>query len=221
MLRNDKRHPPARTSPNQAGVFIRRTGVTECGLSDDEIRKLDRDLRILIATNGTLTRILNVVADDEIAVEVVKQEIHHLAPNVPEFEPFVIGRVLQRQSVLKGRSSGNLLVAAESLIAVDLLPPAVITRLTNTDSPIGEITAASCLETFKEPAKVWIAESPGWLALAGYRDPRPSAVVRRYRIIAGGQPVIVITEYFLRNEFHNALSEAPDHWQHAQDTRYK
>ena len=173
-------------------------------LSGDDIRKLDRDLRILIATNGTLTRILNVVADDEIVVEVVKQQIHHVAPNVPDLEQFAIGRVLQRHSVLRGRSSGSPFVAAESLIAVDLLPPAIMTSLTKTDSPIGEVTAASGLETFKEPAKVWIAELPDWLALAGYRHSRPRTVVRRYRIITGGQPVIVITEYFLRNEFPDA-----------------
>lgn len=195
--------------------------MTVCGLSDDEIRKLDRDLRILIATNGTLTRILSVVADDEIVVQVINQEIHHLAPNIDEFEPFMSGRVLRRRSLLRGRRSGSPFVAAESLIAIDLLPPEVITTLTNTDSPIGEVTAASCLETYKEPAEVWIAESPDWLALTEYGDPRPSTVVRRYRIIADGQPVIVITEYFLRNEFHNAPSEAPGHWQHAQDTRHK
>jgi len=50
--------------------------MTECILSDEEIRKLNRDLRILIATNGALTRILNVVADDEIVVQIIKQQIH-------------------------------------------------------------------------------------------------------------------------------------------------
>ncbi|MGB8206603.1 MAG: chorismate--pyruvate lyase, partial [Mycobacterium sp.] len=37
--------------------------MTACFLSDEDIRKLDRDLRILIATNGTLSRILTVVAN--------------------------------------------------------------------------------------------------------------------------------------------------------------
>jgi chorismate--pyruvate lyase len=175
--------------------------MTECFLSAEEVRKLDRDLRILIATNGTLTRILNVVANDEIVVQIVTQQIHPVAPKISELGQLPSGRVLQRRIVLKGRSSGNPFVAAESLIAIDLLPPAIMTSLTKTNRPVGEVMAASCLETFKEAPKVWIGESPGWLAHAGYQNSRPRTVSRQYRIITGGQPVFIITEYFLRNVF--------------------
>jgi chorismate lyase len=184
--------------------------MTECFLSDDEIRKLNRDLRILIATNGTLTRILNVVADDEIVVQIIKQQIHQVSPKIPELGQLPSGRVLQRHIILKGRSSGNPFVAAESLIGIDLLPPAITTSLTKTDCPIGEVIAASCLETFKEAAKVWIGELPGWVALAGYQNSQPRSVGRGYRIISGGQPVLIITEYFLRHLFQAAPGEEPD-----------
>lgn len=60
--------------------------MTECFLSDQEIRKLNRDLRILIAANGTLTRGLNIVADDEVIVQIVKQRIHDVSPKLSEFE---------------------------------------------------------------------------------------------------------------------------------------
>jgi chorismate lyase len=191
--------------------------MTECILSDEEIRKLNRDLRILIATNGTLTRILSVLADDEIVVQIVRQQIHDAAPKIPELEHSAIGRVLQRDILLKGRSSGNPFVAAESLIAVDLLPPAITTSLTQTHRPIGEVMAASCIETFKEEAKVWIGDLPGWLALDGYENSRTRTVARRYRIIAGEQPVIIITEYFLRSVFQDAPREELDRCQHSND----
>jgi chorismate lyase len=178
--------------------------MTECTLSDEEIRKLNRDLRILIATNGTLTRILSVVANDEIVVQIVNQQILNGAANAPEVEQLPSGRVLQRNILLKGQSSGSPFVAAESLIAIDLLPPTIMTGLTKTEHPIGEVMAASCLETFKEEAKVWISELPGWLALTGYQNSRPRTVARRYRVIADRQPVIIITEYFLRNVFQDA-----------------
>lgn len=176
----------------------------ECFLPDEEIRKLNSDLRILIACDGTLTRILGIVANDEIVVQIFEQQVHGMAPRIPDLEQLPSGRVLQRQILLKGRSSGHPFVAAESLIAVDLLPPAITTSLTNTERPIGEIMAASCLETFKEAAKVWIGQPPGWLALAGYQNSEPRIVARRYRVISGGQPVIVITEYFLQNVFQDA-----------------
>jgi len=191
--------------------------MPECFLSDGEIRKLDRDLRILIATDGTLTRILKVVANDEIVVHIIKQQIHDVAPKIPELDQLPSGRVLQRHILLKGRNSGNPFVAAESLIAIDLLPPAILTSLTKTDRSIGEVMAASCLETFKERAHVWIGEFPGWLALAGYQNSRLRTVARRYRIITGGQPVLIITEYFLWNVFQDAPCKEPDRCQHSND----
>src|SRR5437588_11698731 len=132
--------------------------MTECILCDEEIRKLDRDLRILIATNGTLTRILSVVTNDEIVVQIIKQKIHRFAPEMTELEDSASGRILERRILLKGRSSGKPFVAAESLIAIDRLPPVIMTSLTKTDRPIGEVMAASCLETFKAAAEVWIGE---------------------------------------------------------------
>ena len=178
--------------------------VTEGFLPDGEIQKLNRDLRILIACNGTLTRTLGIVANDEIVVQIVEQQVQNMASTMPDFEQLPNGRVLQRRIFLNGRSSGHSFVAAESLVAIDLLPAAITTSLTKTDRPIGEIMAASCLETFKETAKVWIGQPPDWLAVAGYESSKPRIVGRRYRVMSGGQPVIVITEYFLRNVFEDA-----------------
>lgn len=160
-----------------------------CLLPEDEIRKLDRDLRILIASNGTLTRILGIVADDEIIVRIIDQQVHQ-TPG---------GRRLQRRILLKGRSSGCAFVAAESVVAVDMLPPAIMATLTQTRQPIGEVMAGSCLETFKEPAEVWIGPPPDWLP--DRQDAEARIVARRYRVIAGGEPAMIITEYFLRNDF--------------------
>src|ERR1700761_6757251 len=132
-------------------------------LPDEDMRKLNRDLRILIASNGTLTRILGIVANDEIVVQIVGQQVHDMAPRISGLEQLPTGRFLQRRILLKGRSSGHAFIAAESLLAIDLLPPAITASLTKTERPIGEVVAASCLETFKEEAKVWIGPPPGWL----------------------------------------------------------
>lgn len=168
--------------------------MTEC-LAGDEIRKLNRDLQLLIATNGTLTRILRILADEEIVVQVVKQKIHCVPPG--ESGPLPGGSILRRRVLLTGRRSGHRFVAAESLIAVDRLPSAITASLTGTPSSIGEVMAGSRLETFKEAAEVWIGDPPHWLTATGYRTSQRKPVGRRYRIIAGGQPVMVIAEYFL------------------------
>ena len=178
--------------------------VTEGFLPDREIQKLNRDLRILIASNGTLTRVLGIVANDDIVVQIVEQQIQDMASRMPDFEQLPSGRILRRRIFLNGRISGHSFIAAESLVAIDLLPPAIMTSLIETERPIGEIMAASCLETFKETAKVWIGQPPGWLAVAGYECSEPRIVGRRYRVMIGAQPVIIITEYFLRNVFQDA-----------------
>ena len=178
--------------------------AVECFLREDEIRKLDRDLRILIASDGTLTRILGIVADDEVVVQIVEQHVHAAAPQISGLEQLPGGRILQRRILLNGRSSGRSFVAAESLVAVDLLPAAITTTLLETERPIGEIMAASALETFKEAADVWIGRPPDWLALAGYQTSAPTIVARRYRVISDGQPAIIITEYFLRDDFQKS-----------------
>ena len=170
-------------------------------LPDDEIRKLGRDLRILIACNGTLTRVLGIVADDEIVVEIVEQQVHSVAPEIPHVGKLPDSRILQRRILLKGRNSDRAFIAAETLVAVDLLPPAITNTLLETHRPIGEVMAASCLETFKEAADVWVGPHPDWLALAGYQNVESRIVARRYRVIADGQPAIIITEYFLRDDF--------------------
>jgi chorismate-pyruvate lyase len=187
--------------------------MSECIIGCEEIRKLNRDLRLLIATNGTLTRILGIVADEEIVVHIVEQEIHRVAPEEAERGQLPGDRVLQRRVVLQGRSSGHRFVAAESLIAIDVLPPAITASLTETRCPIGEVMAAERLETFKEAADVWIGQSPNWM-VQGQPSPPPDIVSRRYRIIVEGRPVIIIAEYFLeslsrvrhRDERHSSLT---------------
>jgi len=165
-------------------------------LSRDAIRTFSRDLRMLIATNGTLTRILSIVADDEVDVEIVSQEIHQTAPKILESEQLPTGRILQRDVILKGRSSGNPFVAAESLIAIDHLPPEIVTSLITTNHPIGELVVGSCLEMFKETPQVWMGEPPSWFVSGADQQSRRKAVGRRYRQLLGGKPVLTITEYF-------------------------
>jgi chorismate--pyruvate lyase len=181
--------------------------MTEHVLSLERIGKLNRDLRILVATNGTLTRILSVLANEEIVVEVVKQEIHDDTSRIAELKHLSIGRVLRRDILLKGRKSGIPYIAAESLVAVDLLPRQITTTLLETDRPIGEIMAASRIETFKEEARVWSGGSPDWLELDEYHKSRKGIIARRYRNMAEGKPVMIITEYFLRNVFEDAPSD--------------
>ena len=95
------------------------------------------------------------------------------------------------------------MVAAESMIAIDFLPHSLRTNLIKTNRPIGEAIIDSRLENFKEATSVWMLVFPGWLMDLGCEKARSRIIARRYRIIVGGQPIMVITEYFLRDEFYD------------------
>ncbi|MCV7170353.1 DUF98 domain-containing protein [Mycobacterium manitobense] len=166
-----------------------------CYLSRADIRDLKRDLRILVATNGTLTRVLEVITGEEIAVEIIDQRRHPTSLDFPEFRGSAIGSVVQRRIKLVGRRSGTPFVAAESLIAEDDLPTDVRRILAETKRPIGEVMLASGMETFKEAAEVWLAGVPAWARPDDGRD--APVVARRYRTIASNVPIMSITEYFL------------------------
>lgn len=173
-------------------------------LSTADIRALDRDLQILITTNGTLTRILEVISEDEIDVNVIEQSVHQVPPAVSGLEGFPSGPTLRRQVLLRGRRSGVPYVAAESYIAAERLPADVTATLRDTDRPIGEIVLASCIETYKDAAKVWVAPTPDWAGGPVGQGKPSTTYARRYRMIAGGLPVICISEYFLVQSFASA-----------------
>ncbi|MHA7653902.1 chorismate--pyruvate lyase family protein [Mycobacterium sp. ML4] len=177
-------------------------------LTDEEIRNFSRDLRILLATNGTLTRILGVLANDEIVTQVIDQDIHPAAPDAGKPEDLFEGRLLRRRALLKGASSNTIFVVAESFIAIDLVPSKLAANLIEMDGPIGESILANSIEIFKETPKVWMDTLPHWLAADEYQDTGRAAVARQYRVTIRSKPAIVITEYFPQSVFADTVAAA-------------
>jgi hypothetical protein len=72
-------------------------------LTDEDIEKFNRYLRMLTVTNSALARILGVVSNDEIVLQLIKRQIHRTSTKVPEFKDLAVSRVLRRQVLLSGR----------------------------------------------------------------------------------------------------------------------
>ncbi|WP_165759389.1 chorismate--pyruvate lyase family protein [Mycobacterium decipiens] len=177
-------------------------------LTAEEIRKFGRDLRILLATNGTLPRILGILANDDIFTQIIDRDICVATPEMRSPERPFNGRTLHRKVLLKGRSSGKLFVVAESLISIDLVPPKLIDNLIEMDRPIGESILANGIEIFKENPKLWMSTLPDWLKLDERQDLAQEAIARRYRMTIRGQPAIVVTEYFPLGTFTKSITTA-------------
>ncbi|WP_264078695.1 chorismate--pyruvate lyase family protein [Mycobacterium szulgai] len=153
---------------------------------------------MLLATNGTLTRTLGIVVNDEIFTEIVDQDIHASATEIGSPQHFE-GRTLRRKVLLRGRSSGKVFVVAESIIAIDIVPPKLVDNLIEMDGPIGESILANGIEIFKETPKFWMDTLPGWSNLD--EDVSQEVITRQYRMTIRSQPAIVITEYFPQSAF--------------------
>lgn len=139
-------------------------------------------LRVLLATDGTVTKSLEAYFWERVDVQVLEQGLVTLDAAVPAIDRQSGETVVRRSVVLRGRKSGREYVTAESLICFDLLSRNFQDDLHNRRLGVGELLLACGLETYREI-----------LELGG--DPK-TEVWRRYRIVMEHRPFIQITERF-------------------------
>ena len=156
---------------------------------------LTRFQRMLVETDGTVTHLLAAYAGEPLEVVKLLQELDTLDQPDPELDLGAGQRVLRRRVVLRGRRSRENLLYAEGLIAPSRVAPGFLDGLLTTDKPLGILLAQSRLETFREILRV--GRHPGGAVGAHFGlDREASFVDRTYRIVAGGWPVILVSETF-------------------------
>ncbi|MDQ3897117.1 MAG: chorismate pyruvate-lyase family protein [Actinomycetota bacterium] len=162
---------------------------------------LTRFQRVLLTTDGTVTRILEAYADEP--MEAVKL-LHALdTSDAGDADLIVPGqRVLRRWVLLRGRLTGQTFLYAEAVVAVDLVDPVIVDRLVTTDKAIGVLLAESRTETFREVLRV--DREPAGRAAAHFgTQPTAELILRTYRIVVRGRPVVLITEKFPSDFFRS------------------
>src|SRR5581483_7251551 len=92
--------------------------------------------RLLLMTDGTVTKMLEAYTGEEIQVVRLSQAVH--------------SSVLDRKILLRGRSSQRNLLYAESIIALDRLNQPVRDGLLKDEMPIGQLLLNSQAETFRK-----------------------------------------------------------------------
>lgn len=156
--------------------------------------------RMLLATDGTVTHILEAYAEEPVEVVKLLQEFDvtgdlDAALDLPREE-----KVLRRHVVLRGAHSGRNLLYAEAVVAVGRIEPAVLDGLVATDKPIGILLAERRTETFREILRV-SREPAGPIAAHFELAATATLVSRTYVIVARGQPLFQITEKFPTDSF--------------------
>lgn len=151
--------------------------------------------RILLATDGTVTHILEAYAGEPIEVVKLLQAFDTANEGDAALAVAPGDKVLRRRVLLRGRLGGQNLLFAEAVVVLDRVDPAVLDGLLETDKPIGVLLSEHRTETFREILSVGREPAGGRATHFGI-DAGADVIFRTYRIVAGGRPVILITEKF-------------------------
>ena len=156
--------------------------------------------RMLLGTDGTVTHILEAYADEPIDVVKLVQVFDTADADDADLGVSGDEKLLRRRVLLRGRRTGWSLLYAEAVVVLDRVHPAFLEGLLETDKPIGVLLADARTETFREILRVG-REPAGPTGAHFDVDPDAELIVRTYRIIAGRQPMILITEKFPADAF--------------------
>jgi chorismate-pyruvate lyase len=168
-------------------AFLAQLGNFDAG-------SLDMLQRILLISDGTLTDTLEAAFLEPIALQKVALDIGPAPRPVVELDLAAGENVMERKIFLRGESSGRAYVYAESVLVLDRLPPRFREELVESDMPMGRLWSEHKLETWKELLD--IGRHPMGPMAACFGVQGTDCLVRRYRVISGGRPLMSIAEHF-------------------------
>lgn len=151
--------------------------------------------RVLLTTDGNVGRILENYAGE--AIEAVKLEQVLMPGGEPNhaLELTEDDERLLRRVILRGSTSGRNLLYAETIVVVGRLHPLVHAGLLSTSEPIGRLMTVARIETFRDILSTGRTRAGAVGAHFGVTEDE-HLFVRTYRIMAGGHPMMLITEKF-------------------------
>jgi chorismate-pyruvate lyase len=185
---------PRRAGFDPARVFVAQSARPPA-LGPIDVAALSPLQRGLLVIDGTVTTFLEATLLEPVeVVRLDQQESRAITAD----EWLGIGAdapVIRRRVMLRGRDSQRLLAWADSRIATERAGGTLRAGLEQAAGGLGRILLDSALETRREC--LWFgregrAEAPAAVAAAWPGE----FLSRTYRVIAGGRPLMVITERF-------------------------
>jgi chorismate-pyruvate lyase len=159
------------------------------------VEGLDLVQRVMLASDGTLTDVLEAAFSEPIEVARLSMQVCEAKSACMMVDPDHWQPTIERKVVLKGATSGTTYVYAESWIAINRLPEPLGSTLYTSGAPIGRQWADCKLETRKELVaanKVRKSRASAYIQT----DPDVEWLERAYRLFAGHQPIMLIKECF-------------------------
>ena len=191
-----RQSPPAPGFDATAGVF-RAQDKRPAPLADVDPAQLSPCQRALLVIDGTVTQFLAACMGEPVRVTRLAQFADVAAADAQWLDCSADAAVLRRTAMLSGGHGGQLYAWADSVILPDRLTAAMRAGLDSEPSGLGQILLDSGLEQRREA--LWFgrllateAEMPPAVRAFG----NSTFLSRSYRVIAGGQPLMLITERF-------------------------
>lgn len=165
-----------------------------------DIRGLDLIPRILFATDGAITHILEAYVGEPVdLVRVTSATVSDPAERLEAgFDHDERG--LRRKSLLAGRRSGRVFVHSESVVFLDRLPEPVADELVRSGTSLLKLLTGRGIGTFRESIAEWEGTDEHIAAFFGIA-PSEIHVARTYQIVVHGRPVARVTESFPKHRF--------------------
>lgn len=160
-----------------------------------DTRSLRMVQRIMLATDGTLTDTVEAIFNEPVRLNKLSVEWKTNEEPLPWLSLAAGAEIMDRRVVIAGLPSGRAYVYAESTLALARLPQDFRAELEVSNEPLGRLWSRYRLETWKELMHVSLLTQP---AISAYFQPddSPQLVSRTYRLFCGGQPAMLINEYF-------------------------
>ncbi|MEM7281761.1 MAG: chorismate pyruvate-lyase family protein [Pseudomonadota bacterium] len=160
-----------------------------------DISKVPPFLRSLLVKDGTVTTALAAYFLQPIFTQQVSQTLDALSQPNDWLDLQVGDEVLKRCVTLSGQKSNHLYLYAESEMAFSRLPNSFREGLEKKDSNLGKLLRDSGVETRREGLWWGLVKASRMQTLPREYDHK-NFVGRVYRISFGGQPMLMVAEYF-------------------------
>ncbi|MEN6395620.1 MAG: beta-ribofuranosylaminobenzene 5'-phosphate synthase [Methanoregula sp.] len=158
--------------------------------------------KILLSTDGSVTRLLESVTGHPVSVRTRAQVIVKADACAAERLNIVPGDDVNHRVVeLLDTTTGEVLVYAKSQTPVARLAPAFRDDLMKADIPIGRIIEQHHIEARREILSARVTPAPENVSGIFSICKNEPLLSRQYQIIHGGEPLIVIEEQFPYNRF--------------------
>lgn len=159
------------------------------------LRALTPFQRALLIIDGTVTKFIETYTLERVEVVRLRQSVQQLPAEHVWLEAAPGTTVIAREVLLRGKYSYTLFAYAASLIVPERLPEPVQRELAVDGQGLGRMLLESRIETYRE--LLWYNKEPARRLPADVRRLVDGELISRtYRILAGGQPIMLINEKF-------------------------